>query len=113
MKDKGLLEKYNTIWDIVSFHIKKEFYSKPVYNKKIYGDETADFHNKKMSNEGSDYISLAIINVDSTLKKRRHRSFFFRPGDCDEEYIKSKCFDAFLRGQFQNVFFERKIFFLR
>ena len=76
MKDKGLLEKYNTIWDIVSFHIKKEFYSKPVYNKKFYGDETADFHNKKMSNEGSDYISLAIINVDSTLKKKEDIEVF-------------------------------------
>ena len=76
MKDKDLLEKYNTIWDIVSSHIKKEFYSKPVYNKKFYGDETADFHNKKMSNKGSDYISLAIMNVDSTLKKKKTSKFF-------------------------------------
>ena len=30
-----LLEKYNAIWDKVSTGIKKEFDSKPVYNKKI------------------------------------------------------------------------------
>ena len=47
------LEKYNTIWDKVSADIKKEFDSKPFYNKKLlktkikfYGDEVTDFFNK-------------------------------------------------------------------
>ena len=35
IEDDDLLEKYNTIWDIVSANIKKEFDSEPVYNKKI------------------------------------------------------------------------------
>ena len=46
IEDDGLLEKYNTIWDKVSTDIKKEFDTKPVYNKnylktkiKSHGDE--------------------------------------------------------------------------
>ena len=49
-----LLEKYNTIWDKVSADIKKEFDSKPIYNKlfwktkiKSHGDEVTDFYDKK------------------------------------------------------------------
>ena len=34
-----LLEKYNTIWDKVSADIKKENYSKPVYNKKKFENQ--------------------------------------------------------------------------
>ena len=34
IKDDKLMEKYNTICDKVSADIKKEFDSKPVYNKK-------------------------------------------------------------------------------
>ena len=50
-----LLEKYNTIWDKVSADIKKEFDSKPVYNKKIlktkikyHGNELTDFFDKEI-----------------------------------------------------------------
>ena len=53
--DGNLLEKYNTIWDKVSADIKKEFDSKPVYNKeflktkiKSHGDEVTDFTVKKV-----------------------------------------------------------------
>ena len=35
IKDNKLLEKYNTIWDKVSTDIKKEFDSKPAFNKII------------------------------------------------------------------------------
>ena len=54
IEDDDLLEKYNTIWDKVSAHIKKEFGSEPVYNKnylktkiKSHGDEVRDFFDKK------------------------------------------------------------------
>ena len=54
IEDDDLLEKYNTIWGKVSADIKKEFDSKPVYNKsylktkiKIHGDEVTDFYDKK------------------------------------------------------------------
>ena len=50
IKDDGLLEKYNTVWNKVSADIKKEFDSEPVYNKefleikiKSHGDEITDF----------------------------------------------------------------------
>ena len=33
IEDDDLLEKYNTTWDELSANIKKEFDSKPVYNK--------------------------------------------------------------------------------
>ena len=33
IEDDDLLEQYNTIWDTVSADIKKEFDSKPIYNK--------------------------------------------------------------------------------
>ena len=33
IEDDDLLENYNTIWDKVSAHIKKEFDSERVYNK--------------------------------------------------------------------------------
>ena len=35
IEDDNLLKKYNTILDKVSFDIKKEFDSEPVYNKKF------------------------------------------------------------------------------
>ena len=33
IEDDDVLEKYNTIWDKASADTKKEFDSKPVYNK--------------------------------------------------------------------------------
>ena len=38
-EDDDLLEKYNAIWNKVSDHIKKEFDSEPVYNKKNYKNQ--------------------------------------------------------------------------
>ena len=35
IEDDDSLEKFNTIWNKVSADIKKEFGSKPVYNKKF------------------------------------------------------------------------------
>ena len=35
IEDDDLLEKHNTIWDKISDDIKKEFDSKPVYNKEF------------------------------------------------------------------------------
>ena len=54
MEDDDVFEKYNTIWDKVSADIKKEFDSKPVYNKnylktkiKSHGNDFTDFYDKK------------------------------------------------------------------
>ena len=54
IEDDDLLEKYNTIWDKVSAHIKKQFDSEPVCNEKFvkskvksHGDEVTDFCDKE------------------------------------------------------------------
>ena len=60
----------------VSADIRKEFGSKLVYDKtflktkaKSYGDEAADFHDKEISNVGSNHNCLAVIILDSAPKK--------------------------------------------
>ena len=36
---------------------------------KSYSDKATDFHDKEIPKASSDYTCLAVINVDSTLKK--------------------------------------------
>ena len=74
--DDHLLEKYNTTWDKFSASIRKEFDSESVYNKnffktkiKPHGDEVTDFYNKKIPEEDYNYTCLAVISLDSALKK--------------------------------------------
>ena len=76
IEDDELLEKYNTIWDKVSADIKKEFDREPVYNKnyletkiKPHGGEVTHFYDKKFSKLDSNHTYLALISLDSTLKK--------------------------------------------
>ena len=76
IENDGLLEKYNTISDKVSAEIKTEFDSKPVYNKKFSktkiksrGDEVTDFYDKKIPKIESNHTCLAIISLDSAVKK--------------------------------------------
>ena len=75
-EDDNLLEKYNTIWDKVSADIKKEFDSEPVYNKeflktkiKFHDDEVTDFYHKGIPKVDSNHTCLAVISLDSALKK--------------------------------------------
>ena len=75
-EDDELLKIYNSIWDKVSADIKKEFDSEPVYNKeflktkiKSHGDEVKDFYDKKIPKVDSNHSSLAVISLDSALKK--------------------------------------------
>ena len=74
--DDDLLEKYNTIWNKVSADIKKEFDSEPAYNKnysktkiKSYGHEITDFYDKKFPKLDSNHTCLAVISLNSALKK--------------------------------------------
>ena len=76
IEDDDLLEKYNTIWDKLSADIKKEFNSERVYNKeflktkiKSHGDEVTDFYDKKFPKVDSNHNCLAVITLDSALKK--------------------------------------------
>ena len=70
------MEKYNSVWDNVSADIKKEFDSKPVYNKnylktkiKSHGDEVTDFYDKKILKLDLNPTCLVVISLDSALKK--------------------------------------------
>ena len=76
IEDDHLLEKYNTTWDKVSANIRKELDSESVYNKiflktkiKPHGDEVTDFYNKKIPEEDYNYTCLAVISLDSALKR--------------------------------------------
>ena len=75
-EDDNLVGKNHTIWDKVSTDIKKEFDSEPVYNKKFlkteiksYADEVTDFHDKEIPKVSSNNTYLAVISLDSALKK--------------------------------------------
>ena len=48
IEEDELLEKYNTIWDKVSTDIKKEFNSKPFYNKN-YLKTKIKYHDGKVT----------------------------------------------------------------
>ena len=71
-----LFENYNTIWDKVSVGIKKESDSEPVYDKNIFktkikshGAEVIDFYSRKISKVDSNQTCLAVISLDSALKR--------------------------------------------
>ena len=71
-----LLEKYDAIWVKVSADIKKEFDSVPAYNKKKFetkrkshGDKVTDFYDEEITKVNSSHTYLAVINLDSALKK--------------------------------------------
>ena len=62
IEDDDLLAKYKTIQDKVSTDIKKEFDSKPVYNKeflkaklKSHGGEVTDSYDKKIPKVDSNH----------------------------------------------------------
>ena len=76
IEDDSLLEKYNTIWDKVNSDIKKESDSEPVYNKeflktiiKSHDDEVTDFYDKKIPKVDPNHTCLAVISLDSAVKK--------------------------------------------
>ena len=90
------LEKYNTISDKVSTDLKKEFDSKPVYNKefvkikiKSHGDKVTYFYDKEIPKVDSNHTCLAVISLDSALKKDDNYPQVFLK-EC--KYIEKKVF---------------------
>ena len=80
IEDNDLLKKYNIIWDKVSADKKSELDceidSEPVFNKeflktkiKSHGDKVTDFHDKEIPKADSNHTCLAVISLDSPLKK--------------------------------------------
>ena len=78
IKDDELLEKYNETWEKVKNCIKKVFDSEPVSNEKYLktkkqnifynGKTNTNFHSKKIPKEGSQFICLSVILVDSVFR---------------------------------------------
>ena len=76
IKDDELLEKYNEICKKVKDSLKREFDSKPVYNKKFLKAKiryykrkiNTKFQNNKIPKENYQYISLSVILIDSVFR---------------------------------------------
>ena len=73
------MNKDNTISDKISFDITKKLNSEPVYNKnflkietKSYGDEATYIHDKEVPKVDSNYTCLAVISLDSFLKREEN-----------------------------------------
>ena len=95
IEDLDLSVNYNTIWDKVRAVIKKEFDCKPVYNKNVlktkiksYGDEVIDSYDKEIPKVDSNNTCLALISLDSTLKKDEKYYWQLFPKFC--KYIEKK-----------------------
>ena len=79
IKDEKFLEKYNEILEKVKF-IQKEFGSFPACNEKYIsikikycnGKINTTFHKNKIPKEGSEYVRLSVILLDSVYKKDRN-----------------------------------------
>ena len=94
-EDDDLLEKHNTISDKVSAVIKREFHCDPVYNKellktkiKYHHDEVTNFYDKKIPKVDSSHSSLAVISLDSALKK--DDNYYLQMFSKEYKYIEKK-----------------------
>ena len=80
IKDDELLEKYNEIWKKVKHSLKKEFDSEPVYNEKYLkaniksykGKIKTNSHDNKIQKEGSQFICLSVILIDSVFRTNKN-----------------------------------------
>ena len=76
IKDDDLLKKYNKNWEKVKNSIKNVFDSELVYNEKYIkakiksqnGKINSNFHSNKMPKEGSQFICLSVILVNSVFR---------------------------------------------
>ena len=76
IKDDELLKKYNKIWRKGKNNLKKEFDSEPFYNEehlkakvKSYNEKiNTNFHDNKIQKEGSQFICLSVILIDSVFR---------------------------------------------
>ena len=80
IKDDKLLETYNEIWEKLKNVIKKEFDCEPVYNEKYLkakiksynGKINTSFCNNKIPKEGSQFICLSVILIDSVFRSGKN-----------------------------------------
>ena len=75
IEDDDSLEKQNTFRDKVSVDTRKQFDSDLVYNENYLNTEIkscheiTDFYDKKIPKLDSNLTCLAVISLDSTLRK--------------------------------------------
>ena len=87
-------KKYNTIWDQVSTDIKNKFDREPVNKNllttkiKFHGDDVKDFYKKEIPKADSNHVCLAVISLDSALKKDENYYLQVFLKEC--KYIKRK-----------------------
>ena len=72
IRDDKWLEKHNDIWEKVESSLKKEFDSEPIHNEKYLKEINTNFHNNKIPKEGSQYICLSVILIDSVFRKDKN-----------------------------------------
>ena len=76
LKDDELFEKYNETWEKVENSHKKEFVSELIYSEKYLkakiksnkGKININFHDNKIPKEGSQFICLSVILIDSVFR---------------------------------------------
>ena len=81
---------------------------------KYHGDKVTDFYDKKIPNVDSNHTCLAVISLDSALKKDEiyYPKVFLKECKCIEKkvnrlIIKKKKFECvFSESNFENAFFE-------
>ena len=95
IEDDDLLEKYNIIWDEVSADIKKKIVREPVYDYKFlktkirsHGDQVTNFYDKEIPKVDSSHTCLAVISLDSALKK--HENYYLQVFLKERKYIEKK-----------------------
>ena len=79
-----MLEKYNEIWEKVKNRLKKEFDSEPVYNAKYLkaklkscNGKIPNFRDNKIPREGSQFICLSLILIDSVFRTGKNYPWVF------------------------------------
>ena len=85
-----MLKEYKEIWKKVSNAIKKEFDSNLVYIKKYLrtkiksykGKINTNFYNNKIPKEGSQYICLSVVLLDSIFKTDKNVILKFFLEEC-------------------------------
>ena len=100
---------------IISADIKKEFDIEPVYDKeflktkrKSHGVEVTYFYDKEVHRVGSNHTCLAVISLDSALKKDRnyYRQVFLK--ECkytEQRVVRHITQNFFLATQIKNSCF--------
>ena len=100
IKNVEVLEKYNKIWKKVKNSIKKEFESEPVYNEKYLkakikfynGKINTNFRNNEILKEGSTFICLLAILIDSVSRTGKNYYPLVFLEEC-EYVVKEKKYD--------------------